>query len=116
MYEVYHEKALTLDLEKFLPTSNTIRLHIQCAYLQSHLWYQAPFNESIDIDIELYGYVREEDDLHPIISDVQEIPDTFPLPCRCKKCAHGNVCPCRSKNIPCCKYCKCQADCKNPLG
>ena len=106
-------KELTLDLEKFPPTSNTTKLHIRRAYLQSHLWYQAPFNESVDIAVELYGYVCEEDELHPVISDAHEIPDTFPAPCPCKKCAHRNVCPCRSKNIPCCKYCKCQAYCKN---
>ena len=107
---------MTLDLEKFPPTSSSIKLHIRHAYLQAYLWYQAPFIDSIDLDPENYGYVRDDEDLVPIIFDDLRLPDAFPAPCNCLKCARETVCPCRVKDIACCQYCRCGTSCNTPLS
>ena len=110
-FEMFHQKSFSLDLEKLPPTSNSIKLHIRMAYLQSYLWYHAPLDNMMDLNPELYGYRRNNDDDHLlyIISDKMRVPKCFPIPCICVKCARVNVCPCRTKHIPCCKYCRCDA-------
>ena len=93
-YTEFSFQVWSLSWESTYTRSREIPTYFQynkASYLQSHLWYLAPFNESTDIDVELYRYVREEDDLHSVISGLQEIPDTFRAPCQCKKCAHENV-------------------------
>ena len=37
--EMFYKSSLKLDIEKFPPTSDSIRLHILRAYFQAHLWY-----------------------------------------------------------------------------
>ena len=116
-YQMFHQKTFSLDLEQFPPSSNSIKFHINRSYLQAYLWYHAPFNDSVDLDPEIYGFRCDDDDnLFPIINDNCAVPESFPLPCKCLKCKRENVCPCRVKEIPCCMYCKCgDTDCCNPM-
>ena len=111
-YETYHDKKFRFDLERFPPTSETIKEHIKHAYFQCHLWQHAsfvPYSESPGI--WLRGRRRREID-----ASAMNHPADFPVPCNCIKCAKGNVCPCRVKGVACCKFCKCKAGefCKNP--
>ena len=48
-------------------------------------------------------------------TECQELPDDFPIPCTCLKCARANICPCQCKLIPYCTFCKCLKNnaCKN---
>ena len=41
--DTYHKKLQQFDLEKFPPTSSSIRQHTLRAYLQCHLWYHVLF-------------------------------------------------------------------------
>ena len=116
-YVVYHEKYQEFSIEKFPPTSASIREHILRAYLQTYMWVHAPFVSHTEIDPLLYGYeCDDEGSLAPKLSEKPAIPDDFPAPCNCLKCA-TKVCPCRKREISCCQYCKCDAgdSCKNPF-
>ena len=108
-FNVYHEKHLQFDIERFPPTSASIRQHILCAYLQCYMWYHCPFTENIHLNPLEYGYkIDEEENLVPIIMTEPCIADDFPQQCHCVKCARQGVCPCRQKKIVCCRYCKCE--------
>ena len=115
--EMFYKSSLKLDIEKFPSISDSIRLHILCAYFQAHLWYHAVYANTQINPLE-YGY--EEDGygyLCPIfINKTNILPDDFPVPCTCKKCARETACKCRKMQIPCCTYCGCQAkrECSNP--
>ena len=54
----------------------------------------------------------------PTITTEDVIPDDFPVPCSCLKCAKKNVCPCLVKLISCCKFCNCEASssCNNTFN
>ena len=86
--------------------------HIKHDYYQCCIWVSASSNESMFLDplYLYYGYTL--DDNETLVADISssELPDDFPLPCTCGKCARDNVCPCRIKSIGCCQHCKC----KNP--
>ena len=117
-FKTYHKKSFQLDLEKLPPTSSSIHIHIKRAYLQCYLWLHAPFVESIEVNPEDYGYEFTADEmLLPIIVAGDTMPEDFPVPCNCMKCAKRNVCPCRVKQISCCKFCKCEASsaCNNEI-
>ena len=104
--QMYLTKTFQLDLEKLPPTSGSIRLHILRAYLQ------------YTVDAAEYGYCQDEDELTPQIVLDGSLPDDFPMPCSCLKCARANVCACILKNVSCCEFCKCGShpeDCKNPM-
>ena len=116
--QMYHTKTFQLDLEKLPPTSGSIRLHILRAYLQCKLWLNAPIMRQCTVDATEYGYCQDEDELTPQIVLDGSLPDDFPMPCSCLKCARANVCACRLKNVSCCEFCKCGShpeDCKNPM-
>ena len=55
--EIFHRKSFSLDLEKLPPTSNSIKIHIRRAYLQSYLWYHALLDHMTDLNPELYGFI-----------------------------------------------------------
>ena len=56
-YIVYHKQSFGLDMVK-LPTSESIVLHIKCAYF----WIHSFFDEDIDLDPTDFGYVVDQDD------------------------------------------------------
>ena len=73
-FELYYKK----DLEKFPPTSSSIRQQMLWTYLQCHLWLNAPFKEDISRDPE-YGYIfNDEDHLAPIVKPHLALPSDFP--------------------------------------
>ena len=117
-YETYHKRAFQLDFEKLPCTSKSIILHIKRAYYTCYRWCHVPFMEEIDLNPINYGYYEDVDEnLVPEIIQGETIPNDFPIPCNCIKCAKSNVCPCRVREIHCCEYCKCSAsvNCKNPV-
>ena len=98
---VYYKE---LDLERFPPTSSRILLHIKHAYFQSYVWLHSPFVDSITLDPLEYGYELDSDDDEVIKPKIVQsiLPDNFPIPCKCGKCAKANLCLCRVNNIQCC--------------
>ena len=112
--EQYHKKAFKFDLEKIVPTSATIKLHILRAYYQTYMWVTAPYVSKCEIDSTHYGYRIRNNFLVPTITNDISIPLDFPSPCNCLKCARATICPCRSQNIPCCEFCKCGRSCNIP--
>ena len=112
--EYYHHHN-NFNLEKIPPTSTSIRKHIQRAFLQSHIWYNSCFREMPFKDPLDCGYIFTDEKLIPDF-ETEIVPEDFPMPCSCQKCARDNVCPCRKRNILCCEFCKCQrnSSCQNP--
>ena len=56
--EMFYKSALKLDIEKFPPTSDSVRLYILRAYFEAHLLYHAVYANTQINPLE-YGY--EED-------------------------------------------------------
>ena len=102
---MYHTKTFQLDLEKFPPTSGSIRLHTLQAYLQCKLWLNAPIVRQCTVDATEYGYCQDEGELTPQIVLDGSLPDDFLMPCICLKCARANICACRLKNVSYCEFC-----------
>ena len=119
-FNSFHKQAFKMDLEKLPCMTSSIKLHIRRSYLQSNRWIHAPFIESIDLDPLDFGYIISDGDeaLVPNIEIRNKLPDDFPNPCTCIKCAKSNVCPCRVKGISCCEFCKCYTakQCRNPAN
>ena len=116
---VYYKKSKELDLERFPPTSLSILLHIKRAYFQSYVWLRSPFVDNITLDPLEYGYELDSDDNEVITPKIVQsiLPDDFPIPCKCGKCAKANACLYRVNNIQCCQYWNCKAEvCRNPFN
>ena len=100
--KMFYKSSLKLDIEKFTPTSDSIRLHILHAYFPAHLWYHAVYANTQINPLE-YGY--EEDGysyLCPIfINETNILPDDCPVPCTGKNCARETICKCRKMQVPC---------------
>ena len=112
--EYFHHNDI-FNLEKIPPTSTSIHKYIQRAFFQSHIWYNSCFREIPLKDPLDYGYIFLNEKLIPDF-ETEVVPEDFPLPCSCQKCARDNACPCRKQKIPSCEFCKCQSNssCKNP--
>ena len=103
-YEQYHSNGFKFELEKLSPTEASILKHIQLAYYQTYIWLNSRCIESIHLDPLDYGYILDSDGkLIPDIGAVK-LPEDFPNPCTCLKCAREYVSPCRTKSLPCCPY------------
>lgn len=118
-YIYHHSKGLNLD--QLPPTSYAIRSHILRACYATFQMVSILCTESHAMDPTLYGFVEVEELLMPDTA-IQRIPQEYALLCQCAKCATVR-CTCRSKGLPCCKFCRCHQDtventpsCKNPAG
>ena len=79
-YLVFHEKHLVFDIERFPPTSDSMRQHILRAYFQCYKWTKSPFLEDIALDPLDYGYCIDEDDKwSPLYQLSHPFPATFPI-------------------------------------
>ena len=79
------------------------------------MWVDAASNESMFLFPLYYGYFLDDNKI--LVADISssELPDDFPQPCTCGKCAQDYVCSCRIKSNGCCQYCKCaKSECQNP--
>ena len=117
-YEFYHNNLVDTNLTKLPCTSGSIVHHIKRAYYQCYLWLNAIHVSFPKLNPQDYGYSTDIDGMiSPIICNPCLItPEDFPIPCKCKKCARENVCPCRILKIMCCHYCKCNEQCTNPYA
>ena len=116
-YKLYHSNSVKFDLEKLSPTLASLEKHIKRAYNQCCVCINAAFLPNIYIDPLEYGYLLKDGKFLPD-TECQELPDDFPIPCSCLKCARANICPCRRKLIPCCIFCKYSKNsaCKNDFN
>ena len=48
-----------MDFEEIPCTSANARKHIQRAYYQQQLWIQAPLEDGLEINTELYGFAKK---------------------------------------------------------
>ena len=97
-YKLYHKKLHQFNLEKFPPTSSSVRKHVIRVYLQCHLWLHAPVLEDKSTDPLEYGCMfNDEDHLAPIMNPQLALLPDFPSPCNCLKCAQAQICPNRLK-------------------
>ena len=80
-HETYYD-----NLEKFPPTSESIRQHIKREYLHCYLWFHSSFTADVKLNLLYYSYVEDDNEhlIPPIISG-SPIPDYFPIPCNCLK-------------------------------
>lgn len=114
--EVYYKKSGEMDLEKFPPTSSSILLHIKRAFFQTSTWIHSPV-EATTLNPLDYGYEMDSVDDEVIRPKIVQsiLPEGFSMPCKCGKCARGNICPCRVNSLKCCEYCSCKETvCQNP--
>ena len=103
-YESYDSKSFSFNLKQIPPTSHSIRKHIKRAFMQCTMFLNAPIVECFQINPLEFGYtLSEELYLIPNIEN-EFLPEDFPMPCECIKCARGNVYPYRKRPLPCCEY------------
>ena len=114
-YSIY--RFWKLDIEKFLCCSSSLRYHIHRAFLETYKVKNCLINGDILDDlchpIEHGYYLDMDGELLPIITG-PIIPDDYPTPCTCGKCAQSKKCPCRVMGVKCTDFCKCKRDCRNP--
>ena len=113
---MFHNRKKNIDLDTLPCTSRSLRYHIQRSFLQTHKWINSAVKETIALRSLHYGYreAREggnEGGLMPVIIPEDTLPENFPHPCSCLKCAKPNVCCCRIDDIACCDFCQCKAKC-----
>ena len=101
-YEQYYD---SVDFNKLVCCSSTIREHIKRAYYQSMLWYTAANPPTSFPDPINYGYQRKQETLTPVIISGDNRPSDLPPPCTCKTCSR-QTCVCRLNNWSCSKFCK----------
>jgi hypothetical protein len=109
----YH-RMKRLDFSKLPPTSSATQLHIKRSYLQTYRWCHI-LDDSTTLNPSEYGFIEQHGEWLPCIIE-EVIPEDFPHPCKCKKCARDAACKCRASMIPCSKFCDCKSeDCRNPF-
>ena len=115
-YNRYHNRSPSWTIDKIPCSSEALLKQINWAYFQCNLWTCAANRSSCSINPTNFQYTLDDDGfLTPNISIENPIPDNFPQPCTCGKCARETVCNCRVLQINCCEFCKCKNDeCKNP--
>ena len=113
--ESYYKFKSSLNLGKLPCNSENIREHIKRSYYQCRSWIRsATHKDPSDCNPQQYGFKLEAGYLTANVLSPR--PD-IPLPCTCKKCARPNSCPCRVRDIACCKFCNCLSlSCQNPLN
>ena len=113
-YNFHNKEGKDFNIGKLPCISESIKLHIKRAFLQTHKWINAATTESISLSPLNYGYEFETDrgTLIPQVTPEERTPADFPQPCTCLKCARHNICLCRMKDIPYCDFCKCSCGCK----
>ena len=111
-YLYHHSKKTIVDLP---PASRSVRrLTLRAfygTYLQLHCLDNAELNPC------KFGFYQDDGALLPDGKQAQ-LPDDFPMLCRCTTCATKR-CPCRQNEIKSCPYCSCQATnkgCRNPVS
>ena len=55
----FNSNSLKMDFEKIPYTSANARKHIQMAYYQQQLWIQAPLEDGLEMNTELYGFTKK---------------------------------------------------------
>lgn len=109
----YHSMK-NLDFRKLPPTSSSLRLHIKRAYLQSYKWFHILGDDRDSLDPSIYGYQENVMGWTPQIT-THVLPEDFPHPCSCKKCAKKSICKCCINLLPCSRFCTCgnSSECRN---
>ena len=77
-----------------------IYAHLRTLRYQCHQW--------LNLNVVNFGYVLNDDLIITPAMQCIILPDDFPMPCKCQRCARKTVC--RVKCIPCCTFCKCKTD------
>ena len=55
----FNSNSLKMEFEKIPCTSANARKHIQRAYYQQQLWIQAPLEDGLEMNTELYGFTKK---------------------------------------------------------
>lgn len=83
-FELYYKKLYHFDLQKFPPTSSSIRQNIPRAYLQCYLWLHASVIEDISRNPLEFGYTfNDKKHLAPLIKPHLTLPSDLSSPCNC---------------------------------
>ena len=109
-YYLFHQSSKTIvDLP---PTSRSTNSHILRAFYMTYSYRNCLMG--LTLNPTAFGFHEQDGLLLATVNDLQ-FPDDLDLDCKCGKCATMR-CPCRTKSIPCCIYCKCsfQGNCRNP--
>ena len=110
-HSVFHNRKKKIDLDTFPCSSACIRFHIKRSFLQTYKWKHSAKFECISLIPQDFAYRLEPGGLVPIIVPENKLPEDFPHPCGCLKCARATSCVCRINEILCCDFCKCRREC-----
>ena len=113
-HHVYHASKLNkLHVEKLPCCSSSLhfrilRAHRQCYTIRNCL-------SQVELHPEDYGFEFDTEDGYVPRITSSNLPEDFPTPCTCGKCAKKTVCPCRVNGRKRSDFCRCKGNCRNPL-
>ena len=102
--------------ERLPPTASSTKLHSPRVYYQMMVW----IGKESDIDVLNWGWKLEDNQLIPVMSDMNAAPDKLlkMIHCKCKIACRTPRCSCRVYGLPCTPACgQCQLEtCDNPYN
>ena len=98
-YNFHNEERKDFNIEKLPCTSQSIKLPIERAFLQTHKWINVATTESISFSPLNFEFETDGGTLILQVALEERTPADFPEPCTCLKCARANICLYRMKNI-----------------
>ena len=113
-------KAKKFVLKNLPPTERALVENVKRAHYCVAPWKSAKNDHPIDVNLEEYGWLEEENRLVPNMGEIKVPPSAVLklLSCTCKSenpCGHRR-CGCNNAKIPCTVFCSCscQENCCNP--
>ena len=112
----YHAfKSGKFEEELLPPNTDSLRMHINCAAYQCHIWRNATLPDFNTRSFTEHGWVIDKDgvvyvkwmNLPPAPESILELVN-----CKCTKGCGNNRCSCRKSSLECTELCKCH-DCQN---
>ena len=100
------------SLSELPPTSSCIHGHLRRCHYVVRLSTNLLIGREIIMDPTRYGWKRIGDVLFANKSFVL-IPKEYFITCSCKACTKN--CACRTLDVSCTEFCKCNENCKNPF-
>ena len=113
--EIFYKSPKYIPLERMPPTSRAACFHLLRVHRQVSTWKKL----GTILPLDGYGFVMQDNNIVPIITDKAAAPDELLRSMRCACCSKDKrcltqSCGCKKRRMPCSVHCKCEGQCHNP--